>query len=120
MKKAQWMIVIMSVFVLSCGAAIQDYNQRSKTKVLSSAEFELDCPQDQMSVTFLTFYGDDPNGAVTKMGVTGCGKKAVYVRDDTDPYNHKWIMNSVQDQGATTVAHPPDGESKGPEGDAGE
>jgi len=98
-------ILLMSTTLTSCFSAryslgskkdqITDYNKRHKQKVATSASFEMSCPIEKITFHPLEYYQGDLEGAVTKWGARGCGKKAVYVRDDSDQANHKWILNTI-------------------------
>jgi hypothetical protein len=57
------------------------------------AAFEFDCEESKLSTQMLkeiTDMGRLMNG--TTVGVSGCGKKAVYILDRT------WIMNTAKDK----------------------
>lgn len=62
--------------------------------LLQRAAFDLECPQPSLTVTELGFGLNAPHG------VSGCGKKATYVRD---PATGQWILNSP-----TTVRERPE------------
>lgn len=55
---------------------------------LSRASFEMQCPQQQLTVEDLT--PQEEAAAGSQMGVSGCGKRAVYVKTDYDG----WVNNT--------------------------
>jgi len=56
-------------------------------KVKTSAAFEINCPRDQLELVLL----DSASGVATKIGVTGCERRLVYVdRNGMD----QWVLNS--------------------------
>jgi hypothetical protein len=60
--------------------------EKWKAQVGQRASFELDCPQEDLSMTILDTTSDMP----TTVGVSGCGYRAVFISA-----NGKWVMNSV-------------------------
>jgi hypothetical protein len=54
------------------------------------AAFELQCPIDQLEIVGLNRSLDDPAAAGSQVGVTGCGKRAVYVL----VAGAGWVLNS--------------------------
>ena len=58
-----------------------------RTDVLSRAAFELDCAVDRVQITDLT--PKNRGLMYSSVGVTGCGRKAVYVY----VFNQGWVNN---------------------------
>lgn len=70
------------VILLGCGASEFD-------QLRSRAAFEFDCPEREIQIKNL----DDESNA---FGVSGCGKRAVYLYDCPD-YDCRWILNSARE-----------------------
>jgi len=66
-------------------------------KGLDRAAFEMECPKEQLKLVQLNIPLDEPMDSGGQVGVTGCGKKAVYVYSSAG-----WVANtgSISDQGA--------------------
>ena len=66
-------------------------------KVKSRAAFELECPPDKLEAVPLSTSDYGGFGRVTQMGITGCNRKAVYVRlmPYVSPYpGDEWVINA--------------------------
>ena len=75
--------------VTGIGCATVTAESSFKEKALKRAAFELGCPADQLTMTVLE-RNDGLGCAGSQMGVSGCGKKAVYVCDRSQ----NWINNT--------------------------
>lgn len=75
--------LVLSIVVASFtgGCVVSGTVKAFKIEGLDRAAFEMSCPKEQIELTQL------PNATV---GVTGCGKKLVYV----DVRGHGWVLNS--------------------------
>lgn len=94
---------VIAVGLSGCMAMIQvnghtvakDSWDQSVEKVATSAAFESSCPRSSLEMTLLEAEGYRPGSSLkipTKIGVTGCGQKLVYVR----PANvTTWMLNSA-------------------------
>ena len=60
--------------------------EEAKVKILPSASFSMNCPQDQLKMVPLDLDGPFPR----KVGVGGCDRKQVYVWLP----NHTWVVNT--------------------------
>lgn len=63
------------------------------------ASFELDCPKETLAVKGLTGDLDGPLFYGSKVGVQGCGRRAVYVRVQ----DHGWVLNSAGQDGSASA-----------------
>ena len=81
MKRTLWRNIVV-LGLVGCGAA-------SPEQLKTRAAYEMSCPEDDLTLTEL---GDDTTG------VTGCGKKQVYVQDCQGQgamRECKWVLNSA-------------------------
>ena len=83
------MRVILVLLAISLSVACVTAESSFKEKGLARASFDLGCPADQIQTNVLV-RNDGLGCAGSQVGVTGCGKKAVYVCDQVQ----NWIMNS--------------------------
>jgi hypothetical protein len=83
------MKIILTVLALAILSACVTAESSFKEKGLSRAAFDLGCPAEKIELNVLV-RNDGLGCAGSQMGVTGCGKKAVYVCD----HLQNWIMNS--------------------------
>ena len=78
--------IIMSTFFLaylaSACATMTAAQRFRESSGLERASFDLDCPKEQLNVVTLGKH-------TMQVGVTGCGKRAVYVGT-----NRGWVLNS--------------------------
>lgn len=75
-------------------ATIQkEQGEEAFAQVKTRASFDLDCPKEKLVLGVLGVLKviGEPD-KVDQIGVSGCERKAVYV--NTEPYGHKWVMNS--------------------------
>ena len=72
-------IVVASV---GCGSA-DTRNDAGIQNVARRAEFELQCPRNNLRLAALQYDGD----VVSSYAVMGCGKRAVYVRSSRDTFS---------------------------------
>ena len=78
-------MVVVAVLCASCG-----HNKRATKTVTSAAAFELDCPEEELTLTVLS--ADGPRELAKQIGVEGCGQRRVYVYfASTDT----WIASSA-------------------------
>jgi hypothetical protein len=84
MKKI--VISISLCFLTSCASYYYDMNVND---IKERASFEMNCSKDKLTVVPLK---KSYNGAVTEMGVEGCGKKGVYV---LILQTGQWVLNST-------------------------
>lgn len=80
-------------FVVNGFAVDEGQWKADRTKVLLRASPELDCPEESLGVTLLaakeTYLGGDATvNVATQVGVTGCGRRAVYTKSQAG-----WIAN---------------------------
>lgn len=92
MKRTLWGAAVVLV---TCGCATSQPVFRARvmkdfqeSDTLSRVAFELGCPKDSLTVTDVTPQGQELIGS--QMGVSGCGKQAVYVRTVAGG----WVNNS--------------------------
>ena len=75
-------------------ATIQkEQGEEAFSQVKTRGAFDLDCPKEKLVLVVLGVIKviGEPD-KVDQIGVSGCERKAVYV--NTQPYGHKWVMNS--------------------------
>ena len=66
-----------AVGVLQCACTTAaTLNERGMENVVNRAQFDLDCPREQLRLAPLQYEGD----VVTSYGVIGCGRRGAYVR----------------------------------------
>lgn len=80
-------------FVVNGFAVDEGKWNADRMKVLTQASHELDCPEASLSPILLaakeTYLGGDATvNVATQVGVSGCGRKAVYTRSEAG-----WIAN---------------------------
>jgi hypothetical protein len=94
MKNGRYEFVAFAViFASGCSGA---YNAQQETTVRKRASFDMSCPEPQLQMMKLD---EGYNGMVQSFGVSGCGKKATYVRA---PDSNTWVLNGTQQE--STVA----------------
>ena len=75
---------LMAALCVSCS-----HDKHAMKTVTSRASFDLSCPEDELELSVLSTTG--ARKLANQIGVTGCGKKAVYVYfSSTD----SWIADS--------------------------
>ena len=62
-------------------------DDEAKSSVLKRASFDFDCPENQIESVELS---RNDGGSINSFGVSGCGKKAVFVKPMWDDY---WVIN---------------------------
>ncbi len=83
------------LLVLSLGGCGANQLEQFRAEDLPRAAFDLGCPEDKLTVTPLNEEATDWNlHARGQVGVTGCGKKAVYV----NMRGAGWVLNSESEQ----------------------
>lgn len=108
-------VVVLLPSVLACATTQVDgftvyegYYNESKQEVLRRASFDLSCPPEQMTIQILAGSGGSVE-APRQYGVTGCDRKAVYVRVP----NVGWVLDAERARGGQ------DTPTTGAAGDAG-
>ena len=77
--------MVIAAVCASCG-----HNKRATKTVTSAAAFELNCPEEELTLTVLSAEG--PRELAKQIGVEGCGQRLVYVYfASTDT----WIASSA-------------------------
>ena len=82
------MVLVSAVVAALCVACGHD--KRAMNTITSRASFDLSCPEDELELKVLATEG--ARKLASQIGVTGCGKKAVYIyfaSSDT------WIADSA-------------------------
>jgi hypothetical protein len=93
-----WFLVLVVVFAGACALLTRP---RVRTlfneKGLDRAAFEMQCPKEQLALVPLSPPLDDEVYSGAQVGVTGCGRKTVYVYTNAGG----WVANtaSISDQG---------------------
>jgi hypothetical protein len=64
--------IVMAALCIGCG-----HDKRAMKTVTSRASFDLSCPAEELELRVLSTEG--ARKVANQIGVTGCGKKAVYV-----------------------------------------
>lgn len=82
MRGLQLAGALASLVLVGCGASEFD-------QLRSRAAFEFDCPEREVQIRNL-----DEDGEA--YGVSGCGKRAVYLYVCDDFGDCKWVMNSAR------------------------
>ena len=94
---ASVLMVLALPAVSSCSAA------HIKKDLTKRASFDLSCPADEMTTTILSEKpgcgGGDPYHCALSVGVTGCGKKTVFVRNESGN-GPMWIRNAEVEETA--------------------
>ena len=81
-----------AALAVACGPSTQQLHDDLRRR----AAFDFNCPPESLTITEL---GQSSAGNVNSAGVTGCGKRASYVR----PLNNTaWVLNAVDGQPATS------------------
>jgi hypothetical protein len=81
--------LVAAVAVLTTGCVGVTAEGSFQEKALDRVSFEFSCPKDQLLYTVL-HRNDGLGCAGSQMGVSGCGKKAVYVCTS----RQEWINNT--------------------------
>ena len=76
---------VMAVIYIGCG-----HDKRAMKTVTSRASFDFGCPADELELRVLSTEG--ARKVANQIGVTGCGKKAVYVYFSS---SDTWIADSA-------------------------
>lgn len=86
-----FLLIILLVGLTSCVTAEGSF----KDKGMSSAAFEMSCPAEELEVTVLDERVSGMACFGSKVGVSGCGKKAVYICAE----GNTWLNNTGVSQG---------------------
>ena len=89
---ALWVAIILNGAISSCATmTMPEFRAKVmsdfRDNALSRAAFDMGCPEEELTVQDLNPQGETMWGS--QVGVTGCGKKAVFVRTT---YNG-WVNN---------------------------
>jgi len=99
----KWISTILSLAALTlvgCSAA------QIKSDLVKRASFDLSCSEQELQLTILSKMsacGGDEYHCAQTVGVTGCAKKATYVRTDSGG-GPTWVRNSEVQQEPTPKA----------------
>lgn len=74
--------------IFGCIATAADNNARLNTDLGRRASFDLECPEDEVTLIELS----ESEEMVNSYGVSGCGKRATYIL--TSSSNGTWVNNS--------------------------
>jgi hypothetical protein len=69
------LLILWGAFQCAC-TTTASLNERGIENVVNRAQFDLDCPRNQLRLAPLQYEGD----IVTSYGVIGCGRRGAYVR----------------------------------------
>lgn len=84
-----WVVATVGALVGLAGCVAVTAESSFQAKALDRAAFELSCPKEQLQLNVL-HRNDGLGCAGSQMGVTGCGRKAVYVCTRSQ----EWINNT--------------------------
>lgn len=77
---------LLSASLIGCPTVGENF----RSQALARASFEMQCPREQLQLTGLNRSLDDGMNPGAQVGVTGCGRRAVYVA----AYGAGWVMNT--------------------------
>lgn len=80
------LVLMFGVLTASCVTKNNVKNRFVERGGLDRAVFELDCPKEKITITAINR---------SQVGVTGCGKKSIYVMN---PNGYGWINNTALEQ----------------------
>lgn len=80
--------IVLAVFVLQVMGCAAGPIQSFRNQGLARAAFELNCPEQNITLTELQPHTDSINGRGGQVGVSGCGHRLVYVSTIQG-----WILN---------------------------
>lgn len=84
-SRALLLTIVMAALCIGCG-----HDKRAVKTVTSRASFDLGCPADELELLVLSTEG--ARKVANQIGVTGCGKQAVYVYFSS---SDTWIADSA-------------------------
>jgi hypothetical protein len=87
MKK--FLVILIPLFIL---AGCMTVGQHFANNGLERAAFELQCPKTTLELKALNVPLDSELELGAQVGVTGCGKRAVYILTS----GSGWVLNSAQ------------------------
>src|SRR5687767_9480199 len=73
---ARRLLVVAIAVQYACRTSAASLNERGIDNVVNRAQFDLDCPREQLRLAPLQYEGD----VVSSYGVIGCGRRGAYVR----------------------------------------
>jgi hypothetical protein len=95
------LLLLLPVALHGACRSAASLNERSIDNVVNRAQFDLDCPREQLRLAPLQYEGD----VVTSYGVIGCGRRGAYVRTGRNTFILD--QNRTQTGAATPPAPPP-------------
>lgn len=101
--------MLLLLGLVGCGPTIKsgaftlkkDYADRAFELITNRAEFELDCPKNQLSLVTLNIIPDIGGDVPSQVGVSGCGRRGVYIKSHGTT---AWVMNTVTTAASATSA----------------